>query len=128
MIDPKTFAASTLQLLQDDPRRYRLFGAYWYLVKAVLKKFYTSDNLHLLGDHVDRDAVERMPQHTDLQSALAAAVENIAKMPASTWAAPRWRTWPVAARSGWWTRTPGGCRGRDLILGGCCQKTALFCS
>jgi hypothetical protein len=23
MIDPKTFAASTLQLLQQDPRRYR---------------------------------------------------------------------------------------------------------
>jgi len=76
MIDPKTFAASTLHLLQDDPRRYRLFGAYWYLVKAVLKKFYTSENLHLLGDHVDRDVVERMPKHEDLQSALAAAVEE----------------------------------------------------
>jgi len=76
MIDPKTFAASTLQLLQDDPRRYRLFGAYWYLVKLVLKKFYTRDNLSLLGDHVDRSVVERMRPHADLQEALAAAAEE----------------------------------------------------
>ena len=76
MIDPKTFAASTLELLQQDPRRYRSFGAYWYLVKAVLKKYYTRDNLHLLGDHVDQSVVARMPEHADLQEALAAAVEE----------------------------------------------------
>ena len=74
MIDPKTFAASTLQLLQQDPRRYRLFGVYWYLVKAVLKKHYTRDNLHLLGDYVDGDVTARMPVHADLQEALAAAI------------------------------------------------------
>lgn len=79
MIDPKTFAASTLQLLQDDPRRYRLFGAYWYLVKQVLKKFYTRDNLHLLGDYIDPAVIERMPQHADLQEALAAAIEEYRK-------------------------------------------------
>lgn len=79
MIDPKTFAASTLQLLQDDPRRYRLFGAYWYLVKQVLKKFYTRDNLHLLGDYIDPAAIDRMPQHADLQEALAAAIEEYRK-------------------------------------------------
>lgn len=76
MIDPKTFAASTLQLLQQDPRRYRAFGVYWYLVKAVLKKYYTRDNLHLLGDHVDQSVVERMPAHADLQEALAAATDE----------------------------------------------------
>lgn len=76
MIDPKTFAASTLELLQQDPRRYRCFGAYWYLVKAVLKKYYTRDNLHMLGDHVDQAVVARMPEHSDLQEALAAAVEE----------------------------------------------------
>lgn len=79
MIDPKTFAASTLQLLQQDPRRYRLFGAYWYLVKQVLKKFYTRDNLHLLGDHIDADAVARMPHHADLNEALAGAVDEYRK-------------------------------------------------
>jgi hypothetical protein len=76
MIDPKTFAASTLELLQQDPRRYRNFGAHWYLVKAVLKKFYTRENLHLLGDHVDQSVAARMPEHADLQEALAAAVEE----------------------------------------------------
>lgn len=79
MIDPKTFAASTLQLLQEDPRRYRLFGAYWYLVKAVLKKFYTRDNLSLLGDHIDAAVAERMPEHADLQDALAGAVDEYRK-------------------------------------------------
>jgi hypothetical protein len=76
MIDPKTFAASTLQLLQQDPRRYRNFGCYWWLVKALLKQFYTRDNLHLLGDYSDPEAMERMPAHTDLQEALAAAINE----------------------------------------------------
>lgn len=76
MIDPKTFAANTLQLLQEDPRRYRLFGVHWYLVKAVLKQFYTRENLHLLGDYMDRAVMDRMPAHADLQQALAAAIEE----------------------------------------------------
>lgn len=79
MIDPKAFAASTLQLLQQDPRRYVLFGVYWYLVKQVLRKFYTRDNLHLLGDHVDADVVARMPAHTSLPEALAGAIEEYRK-------------------------------------------------
>lgn len=79
MIDPKTFAASTLQLLQDDPRRYHAFGVYWYLVKRVLLKFYTRDNLFLLGDHIDTGVTDRMPHHADLQEALAAAVEEYRK-------------------------------------------------
>jgi len=76
MIDPKQLAASTLQLLQDDPRRYRNYGVYWYLVKALLKHYYTRDNLFLLGDYVDPTVTARMPEHADLQEALAAAVET----------------------------------------------------
>jgi hypothetical protein len=76
MIDPKTFAASTLALLQEDPRRYRNFGCYWYLVKAVMKRFYTRDNLHLLGDYMDQSVIDRMPAHADLAEALAAATEE----------------------------------------------------
>jgi hypothetical protein len=76
MIDPKTLAASTLQLLQQDPRRYRNYGAYWWLIKALLKQFYTRDNLHLLGDYMPPDAGERMPPHESLEEALAAAVEE----------------------------------------------------
>lgn len=76
MIDPKTLAASTLQLLQEDPRRYRCWGAYWWLIKALLKRYYTRDNLQLLGDYMPADAVQRMPSHESLEEALAAAVEE----------------------------------------------------
>lgn len=76
MIDPKTFAASTLQLLQEDPRRYRCFGTHWYFVKALLKHYYTRDNLHLLGDYVDDSVGARMPKHASLQDGLAGAIEE----------------------------------------------------
>lgn len=76
MIDPKTFAASTLALLQEDPRRYRAFGTHWYFVKTLMKHYYSRDNLHLLGSYVDPTVVERMPRHEHLQDALAAAVEE----------------------------------------------------
>jgi|APMI01.1.fsa_nt_gi hypothetical protein len=74
MIDPKTFAASTLQLLQKDPRRYRNFGVYWYFVKALMKRFYKRENLGLLGEYMDPDTMARMPEHADLQSALESAI------------------------------------------------------
>ena len=61
MIDTKVLAASTLQLLQADPSRYRCFGVFWYLIKAVLKKYYTQDNLFLLGDYVDIE-ISSQPQ------------------------------------------------------------------
>lgn len=74
MIDPQKFATSTLQLLQQDPRRYLNFGVYWFIVKAVLKKMgYTRENLHLLGDYMDPEAIARMPAHASLAEALEAA-------------------------------------------------------
>lgn len=76
MIDPKTLAASTLQLLQADPSKYRLYGMYWYLIKALMKRFYTVENLYLLGDYEDPTVIDRMPPHANLQEALAAAVEE----------------------------------------------------
>lgn len=75
-MNPRAFAESTLQLLQQDPRRYRLFGVWWYLVKEVLKRFYTRENLHLLGDYRDPAVVERMPPVASLEEALQAAVEE----------------------------------------------------
>lgn len=75
MIDQKTLAASVLQLLQTDPGKYVTFGPYWPLVKALLKKHYTQDNLSLLGPHVDREAASHMPPHESLAEALEAAVE-----------------------------------------------------
>lgn len=76
MIDPKTLAASTLELLQADPARYRAFGTHWYLVKALMKRFYTQENLYLLGDFEDATVVARMPEYATLDEALAGAVEE----------------------------------------------------
>lgn len=75
MIDPKQLAASTLQLLQADPRNYRNFGVYWFLIKEMMKRYYTRDNLFLLGDYRDQTVIDRMPEHASLQEALEAAVE-----------------------------------------------------
>lgn len=75
-MDQKTMAASILLLLQQDPRRYLCFGAYWWLVKMLLKKFYTRDNLSLLGEYIDPMAADRMPPHTELDEALAGAIDE----------------------------------------------------
>lgn len=76
-MNPRAFAESTLQLLQQDPRRYRNFGVWWYLVKEVLKRFYTRENLSLLGDYRDQSVIERMPQDvTSIEDALVAAAQE----------------------------------------------------
>lgn len=74
-VDRQQLAGSILQLLQTDPSKYRTFGPYWPLVKALLLKHYTRDNLFLLGPHVDREAASHMPPHVSLDDALRAAVE-----------------------------------------------------
>lgn len=74
MIDPRMFAASTLQLLQQDPNRYLNFGVYWFFVKALLKRYYSRENLHLLGDYMDPDCMARMPEYATLQDAMEAAI------------------------------------------------------
>lgn len=74
-IAAKTLASSILALLQADPGRYVSFGPYWPLVKALMKRYFTRENLALLGDHIDREAAAHMPPHADLNEALAAAIE-----------------------------------------------------
>lgn len=76
MIQPETFAENALRLLQQDPSRYLNFGVYWFFVKALMKRFYTRDELHLLGDYMDPDCLARMPQFETLQDAMAAALEE----------------------------------------------------
>jgi hypothetical protein len=75
MIDPKQLAASTLQLLQADPRNYRNFSYYWFFVKALMKRYYTKDNLYMLGDYEDPAVVAMMPDGEDLQETLTEAVD-----------------------------------------------------
>lgn len=72
----ENFSFNTLKTLQEDPRRYRNFGVYWYLIKSVLKRFYTQDNLHLLGNYQDASVIERMPDHGSLDEALQAAIQT----------------------------------------------------
>lgn len=74
-IDPKEFAASVLMLLQDDPSRYRLFGVWWWPVKAILRHLYAQDNLYMLGAYEDPDGAARVPK-LPLQETLAEAVEE----------------------------------------------------
>ena len=75
-INPQTYAASVRQLLAEDPKRYRNFGVYWFFIKALLKKFYTRDEMPMLGDYSDPMVVAAMPQHDNLADALRAAAEE----------------------------------------------------
>jgi hypothetical protein len=71
----KQTAANILMLLQADPARYRCFGVYWYLIKELLKRYYTKDNLFLLGDYVDQTVIDRMPA-LPLMDALTEAMDQ----------------------------------------------------
>ncbi len=75
-IDPRTFADSTRALLTEDPRRYRNFGVYWFLVKALLKRHFDRHNLYFLGDYEDPDVIARMPGFPSVLDALQAAAEE----------------------------------------------------
>ena len=76
MIDPQKFAESTLSLLQQKPERYLNFGTYWFFVKALLKRYYSRENLNLLGEYMDPDCMARMPEHADLQGAILASIQE----------------------------------------------------
>lgn len=77
-IDPAEFAASTRALLDEDPRRYRNFGIWWFFVKALLKRFYDRHEMPILGDYVDPDVIARMPAVADAGEAMRRAAEEYA--------------------------------------------------
>ena len=70
MIPPDQIAANIRMMLDSDVRHYRNFGVYWYFVKAFLKKYYTQDNLHLLGNFEQPDVVARMPAYDNFEDAI----------------------------------------------------------
>lgn len=74
--DPKLFAASTRALLNEDWRRYRCFGAYWWFVKALLKRFYDRHEMPMLGDYEDPNAADLVEANVTWQGMLEAAVET----------------------------------------------------
>lgn len=77
-IDPAEFAESTRALLNEDPRRYRNYGAYWFFVKALLKRYYDRHAMPILGDYDDPTVNERIPADArmSLGTMLAAAAEE----------------------------------------------------
>lgn len=77
-IAPAEFAANVRTLLDEDVRRYRNFGVYWFFVKAVLKRFYDRHQMPILGDYEDKTVNERIPEElrTSLGNLLEAAAEE----------------------------------------------------
>lgn len=76
-IDPATFAASVRALLDEDPRRYRYFAAYWWFVKALLNRYFDRHQMPILGGYEDPLAAARLPSGINtLQDMLAAAAEQ----------------------------------------------------
>jgi hypothetical protein len=62
MIDPPVALRNTLHLLQQQPQRYKLFGVWWWPVKALLKRQgYTITDLYILGDYVDPITAAMVP-------------------------------------------------------------------
>ena len=74
--DPRIFAESVRALLNEDVRRYRNFGVYWFAVKAVLKRYFDRHEMPILGDYVDESVVSRMPEGLDLDGVLEAAASE----------------------------------------------------
>jgi hypothetical protein len=75
-MQPETFAASTRALLNEDWRRYRNFGVYWWFVKALLKRFYDRHAMPILGDYEPADAAELLPAGGDWRTLLEQASET----------------------------------------------------
>lgn len=74
--DPRAFAASVRELLADDPRRYRNFGAYWYFVKALLKRVYDKHEMPMLGDFEDQTVIDRMGDYHSARHVIALSIET----------------------------------------------------
>ena len=72
-IDAPAALRNVLQQLQTDPLRYKLFGIWWWPVKALLRRAgYGPDQCYLLGSYQDSDTAALVP-HLSLQETLACA-------------------------------------------------------
>jgi hypothetical protein len=72
-IDVEAALRNVLAQLQQEPRRYRLFGLWWWPVKALLKGAgYGRDQLYLLGDYQGPGQAAMVPE-MPLRETLAAA-------------------------------------------------------
>lgn len=74
-VDPYEFASNARTILLEDRSSWRNFGQYWFLVKALLRKRFSQEELPL-GPFVDESVVNRMPFDRDLPHLLALAGEE----------------------------------------------------
>jgi hypothetical protein len=76
MIDMPTALRNILQQLQQDPRRYKLFGIYWWPTKALLKRHgYGPAELYMLGPYLDQTTAALVPK-MGLEETLRTALEE----------------------------------------------------
>lgn len=73
--DVKSVLKNILTVLQKKPAHYRTFGIYWWPVKAMLKRYYTTEHLYMLGDYEDPDGAARVPD-VGVQRMLKLALEE----------------------------------------------------
>jgi hypothetical protein len=61
-MDVQKALRNVMQQLQREPRRYRLFGIYWWPIKAQLKQAgYGLEQLFMLGSYQDADTAALVP-------------------------------------------------------------------
>jgi len=75
-INPEAFAVSVRALLDEDPRRYRNFGIWWFMIKNLLRRFYDRHEMPQLGTFVDTTVIDRMPWVQGLNEGLLLAAET----------------------------------------------------
>ena len=70
LLPPDQLAANIRKVLDNKPADYRNFGVYRYFVKAFLKKYYTKENLYMLGEYEQPEVVEKMPKYSNFEDAM----------------------------------------------------------
>lgn len=70
MLPPDQIAANIRAMLDNRISTYHNFGVYWYFVKAFLKRFYTIDQMPILGEFEQADVVARMPEYDNFEDAM----------------------------------------------------------
>jgi hypothetical protein len=72
------FLRATVQQIQAEPQRYRLFGVYWWVIKALLKRHgYGPADLYMLGSYIDPETAAMVPR-ASIEDTIAAACEEYA--------------------------------------------------
>ncbi len=76
MIDVPSAPRNVVQQLQAEPQCYRLFGVWWWPMKAILKRAgYGPAQLYMLSSYQDRETASQVPR-ASLDDTLREAFEE----------------------------------------------------